>query len=290
MKLLFSKRDKLIIAAILLLLVIFIVTAQFYFLNPLKSDLKGKEQTLTSEQKQLEEAGKKNGGTTVKSTENTSELQKKLPVKPLQDQFILDLEKAETVSNSKIKSMNFTDSGQTGNANSQSNSGSGSSQQPTSQSSLGAAGQQSTSGTTLGTAGQQTSGTSSGATQPQRSSQTSTSTVNQQTGTSSAMPAGLNKLTAQLNVESPSYEDFEKFIGTLESLKRIVMVESITYTGSSEVTSLSQNIQLFSYNLTVSAFYMPELTDLQPQLPKVDYPAPANKQNPLSQFPDTQSP
>lgn len=41
-------------------------------------------------------------------TKGTRELQKKVPVKPLQEQVILDLEKAENVANSKIKSMSFT--------------------------------------------------------------------------------------------------------------------------------------------------------------------------------------
>ena len=42
---------------------------------------------------------------------------------------------------------------------------------------------------------------------------------------------GLKKLTISLSVESPTYEDLEKFIRTLESLNRIVVVESINYTG-----------------------------------------------------------
>ncbi|WP_141650897.1 hypothetical protein [Neobacillus massiliamazoniensis] len=90
-----------------------------------------------------------------------------------------------------------------------------------------------------------------------------------------------------MSIESPNYAKFEKFIGTLESLKRIVVVESISYTGGQEITSLAQSTQPLSYNLTVSAFYMPILADLTAQLPKIDAPAPANKQNPLSQFPDT---
>jgi type IV pilus assembly protein PilO len=100
----------------------------------------------------------------------------------------------------------------------------------------------------------------------------------------------MKKLTVNLSVESASYEDFEKFISTLESLKRIVVVESINYTGGPEITSLTDNINPLSYSLTISAFYMPTLADLQAQLPKIDTPAPAGKQNPLSQFSATTTP
>jgi type IV pilus assembly protein PilO len=94
----------------------------------------------------------------------------------------------------------------------------------------------------------------------------------------------LKKLTVSLSVESPSYEDLEKFIDTLESLNRIVVVESISYSGGQEITSLDQEDEPLSYSLTISAFYMPSLTDLAAELPKIDAPAPAGKDNPLSQF------
>ncbi|MCM2531505.1 hypothetical protein NDK43_02690 [Neobacillus pocheonensis] len=65
------------------------------------------------------------------------------------------------------------------------------------------------------------------------------------------------------------------------------MVENISYSGGQEITSLAQNRQPLSYSLTISTFYMPGLADLQAELPKIDTPAPANKENPLSTFSDT---
>jgi len=94
----------------------------------------------------------------------------------------------------------------------------------------------------------------------------------------------MKKLTVSLSVESPSYEKLEKFIATLESLKRIIVVESISYSGGQEITSLDQEDQPLTYSLTISAFYMPSLTDLAAELPKIDAPKPAGKDNPLSQF------
>jgi type IV pilus assembly protein PilO len=268
MKLRFSKRDSLILGIGILLLLLLFVFAQFYYLTPLKGDLARGQQTLNLEQKQLEITSQKNAANTKTSMNDTKELQQRIPVKPLEDQFILDLEKAETLSNSHIKSMSFTKdvdlNGGTNQANQQNTNGQ-----------VNAATNQN--GTKQNTA-PQNNANQNNANQNQS---------NQANKPDSAAPSGLKKLTVNLSVESPSYAQFEKFIGTLESLKRIVVVESISYTGGQEITSLAQNAQPLSYNLTVSAFYMPTLADLTAQLPKIDAPAPANKQNPLSQFPDT---
>jgi type IV pilus assembly protein PilO len=251
----FSKRNKLIVGASSLLVVLFIVIAQFYILSPLKTDLKTKQQSLASEQKLLEIAGQKKVADVKKTADDTRELQKKLPVEPLQEQLILDLEKAENLSNSKISSMGFSKDADVNTGADQTNT-------------QNANGQQNTANKTTTN---QSTATQSPATQQ----------------TTAAPTIALKKLTVSLSVESPNYEDLEKFIETLESLKRIVVVESINYSGGPEITTLAQDNPPLTYSLTISAFYMPSLADLQAQLPKIDAPAPANKDNPLSTFSDT---
>ncbi|MCQ6278263.1 hypothetical protein [Bacillus sp. EB600] len=275
MKILFSTKEKIILAAAVLILVIYIVLLQFYFLSPLKSDLKVKQQTLQTEQKLVETMQQKQTGNNETGNENTTELQKEIPVKPLQDQFILDLQQAEAVSNSQIKSMSFTDGGQAVAASAQTNTAVST---PQTQSNSNPGQTNSSNTTTL-----------------QQSEQTTTGSAQQQNAQSpnqaqSSTPSAINKLTVQLSIESPHYEDLEKFINTLEDLKRITVVEAINYTGNSEITSLDQERKSLTYTLTVAAYYVPGLTDLEKQLPKVDYPAPANKENPLSQFANTQTP
>lgn len=252
MKLRFSKRDKLIVAAGTLLLVLLIVYAQFFKLTPLKSDLGLKQQALTTEQKLLDVLSQKKVDSAKTNAEDTRVLQKKIPVEPLQDQFILDLEKAENVSNSKISSMGFSkdaDVASTDQANPENTN------------------------TAQNTTQDQNAAAQGDASQP---------AANQQAA--AAVPTGMKKLTVNLSVESPTYEDLEKFIGTLESLPRIVVVESINYAGGQEITSLDQEDAPISYTLTISAFYLPQLADLKAELPKIDAPAPAGKANPLSQF------
>lgn len=257
MKLQFSKRDKWILAAGALLLVLIILYAQFFSLSPLKSDVSAKQQSLESEQKLLETISQKNAETTSQTAEDTKELQKKLPVKPLQEQLILDLEKAESLSNSKISSMGFSKDVDVSTAAADTNA-----------------------------SNQQTSSTQATTNQSATTQTTTTQqTTNQQTA--AAQTPALKKLTVSLSVESPTYKDLEKFIETIESLQRIVVVESISYSGGQEITSLAQENQPLSFSLTISAFYMPSLTDLAAQLPKIDAPAPAGKENPLSEYPDT---
>lgn len=295
------------VAGLLLLLGLFIVLMKLFYLNPLKLNLQQQQQNLTLEQKMVTNLGKKSSRSIGTQSENTTELQKQLPVKPLQDQLILDLEKAETVSNSQIKTMSFTSGAQaeaadtqtTGNGTAANGQTTGtSSSQQANQSTNTATSQQANQSTNI-TSGQQTSGSTNTASSQQsgqsvnssagqQTGQTATNSTSQQTGTSAA--TGIRKLTVQLNVESPSYEDFEKFVETLEALKRIVTVEVIQYTGSNEITSFNQSTQPFTFSLTGSAYYMPGLTELLSQLPTTDTPEPANKANPLNRFPEIPNP
>jgi type IV pilus assembly protein PilO len=255
MKLRISKRDSLIIGIVALIVVFLIVYAQFFKLSPLKSDLEIKQQSLESEQKLLEIVSQKKVEDTKKTAEDTRELQKKLPVKPLQEQLILDLEKAENLSNSKISSMSFSKDVDVSTSSDPANAENANGQQTTEN---------------------QTAANQATPNQDTANQQTSTNQID-----------GMKKLTVSLSVESPSYEKLEKFIETLESLQRIIVVESISYSGGQEITSLDQENQPLTYSLTISAFYVPSLTDLASELPKIDAPAPAGKDNPLSQFPAT---
>jgi type IV pilus assembly protein PilO len=262
MKLRFSKRDSIIIGFVALLVVLILVYAQFFKLAPLKSDLGMKQQSLESEQKLLEIASQKKAEDTKKTSEDTKELQKKLPVEPLQEQLILDLEKAENLSNSKISSMSFSKDADVTTVADPASTETATSQQTTENQ----------------TPANQT---------PANQTPVNQGTTNQDTAAQQAAASqvnGMKKLTVSLSVESPSYEELEKFVGTLESLKRIIVVESISYSGGEEITSLAQEEKPLTYSLTFSAFYMPSLEDLAAEVPKVDAPKPAGKDNPLSQF------
>lgn len=256
----FSKRTNLILTTIIALLVLTIAYVQFFHLLPLKNELSTAQRSLESEQKLLEGLTGKTVNQPSVTLENTRVLQQKVPVKAMQDQFILDLEKAETISTSEIKSMSFSEDVQVEAAPNQDN-------------------QQNSTTTPTQPAPQANSAAGSN-TEP-AASQGSASTKPM-----ASMPSGIKKLSVVMNVESPTYQDFETFITTLESLKRIVVVEEISYSAGQETTSLESKDQPFSYSLTCSVYYMPSLEDLQSQLPSIDAPPPANKENPLTTFAD----
>jgi type IV pilus assembly protein PilO len=249
-KIRFSKGNKLSLILVFLIFVLGSISTQFFIINPLKSDLKIKSKTLETEQNLLNAIKNTENENSKDRKVNTKELQKKLPVNPLQDQFILDLEQVETVSNSQIKSMDFSNQEQQETQSDQINNG-------------------------VGNTVQQNSETTN---------ETEKQNLNNQ------LPSGVKKLTVKLTVESPGYEEFEQFIDSLEKLKRIIVVEAIEYSDGTEQISLEKMDKPFSYDLTVSTFYMPELKDLKGQGPKTETPNPAEKQNPLSQFPDVLTP
>lgn len=253
MKLYFSKQQKLILLAVFSLFIAFLVILHFFFLQSAQSELQTKQNTLKTEQKLVEVMAQKKSGAKQGMNEDTHELQLELPVKPLQEQFILGLQKVETLSNSEIKSMTFSNNDKATSQTTQTNQ----QNPPTAQST-------------------NTADSNSG---PQQN----VASGKQQA--LSTQPSGLQKMTVQLNVESPSYEDFETFIDALEGLKRLVVVENIQYTGSAEQTDINQEDGPFVYTLTVSAFYMEKLKDLEGDLPKIDTPEPAGKNNPLVQYP-----
>jgi type IV pilus assembly protein PilO len=235
----FSKNEKKIFLFGILLSILIYIFVYFNFLQPLKTNLK----SLDNQYKMAEQTYETviNQKTDVKETviENSQYLQKRLPVEPLLNQFILDLEKAETMSNSLITNMSFG----TGNEGNQSN---------------------------VYEEGQTLEQTE----------------ANTDLTTESVQPAGIEKISVNLLIQSPSYFDLEKFIDTIENLERIVTVESINFSGSSEVTSLGELQQPLNYQVSLTLYYMPGLEDLQKDLPKIDSGEPASKRNPLTQFED----
>jgi type IV pilus assembly protein PilO len=225
----FSKQQVVILLLLLVVLGAVFAGLYFYMLYPRYQQIEQLTDTVTSEKKILAaikaDAAKQRDGL----PESIVALQKKIPVKPLTEQLLLDLEKAEVVSDSTIASMSFSEGE---NAAAENNA------------------------------------SSNGASSP---------------SSSSALPDGLKKVTVQLTVQSPSYYQLERFLQTLENLDRIVSIESLSFAGNPELTSVDTKVNPLTYSLTVSAFYYPKLADLQKLLPQLDVPPPSEKDNPLTE-------
>jgi len=235
-----------------LLAVLLYVGAYFLYMNPLKSSLSLKESQLKSEQQLGLTLETRLASVNGSDFSSTAEMQKLLPVDPMIEQFVLDLEKAEVVSNSYITSIVFTD-GEQGNFNVESESN-----------------QEEGSTETVQSEDIKKKGDSAGEVQK----------------VDLRMPEGLAKTSATIGVEAANYFELEKFIETLEQLQRIVMVESIAFSGPKEMVSLSVEEEPIEMTLTVNTFYLPGLEDLKQYNPKVETPEPANKRNPFPTFGD----
>jgi type IV pilus assembly protein PilO len=244
----FSKRQ---IVILLLLFVVFgaiFAGLYFYLLYPRYQQIEQLTNTVMNEKKILEaikaDAAKQREGL----PESVVALQKKIPVKPLTEQLLLDLQKAEVVSNSLISSISFSEGE---NA---------------------AAGEEETNATT--------GKTEINATKEKTETNAAPAPVQ---SPADALPDGLKKVTVQLTVHSPTYYQLERFLQTLENLERIVSVEKLSFAGNPELISVDTEVNPLTYSLTVSAFYYPKLADLQKLLPQLDVPPPSEKDNPLTE-------
>ncbi|MBM7691926.1 type IV pilus assembly protein PilO [Peribacillus deserti] len=98
------------------------------------------------------------------------------------------------------------------------------------------------------------------------------------TAINAPLPEGVEKLTIEIHVESDTYEELSAFVQEIEKLQRLTRIENVTFTGPQEG---EENFEKLQYNLTVSAFYYPDLKDLAEELPKLDTPPAGNRTDPL---------
>jgi type IV pilus assembly protein PilO len=241
-----EKKHIMILISLIFFSILLYFGAHFLYIAPMEESLALKKSQLKTEQ-QLNKTLETRLSTASSSDFNsTMELQKTLPVDPMTEQLVLDLEKAEVVSNSYITAMEFSKDGQIVDSE-QSN------EQETTESNNAVQGTESVSEVDI---------------QPIQ------------------MPDGVSKTSVLVTVESASYFELEKFIATLEELQRIVMVESISFTGPEEILSLADEESKIKMELILNAFYLSGFDDLKSDNPKIETPAPANKRNPFPTFGD----
>lgn len=238
-------------------LIISLFAALFFFLlYPKIQQIPLKEQELSS-QEQLLSALQGNITNTNSNTFNsTVNLQKMVPVKPLSQQLLLDIEKAEVVSGSFVANMAFDIDGEVTDLSSKEE------------------------------------GTEEETTPLEDRIEEDLDPEKAEVGElkeTIPLPTGVKKITVTLNVESPSYFELEEFIKILESSERITVIESIDFTAGEEIIDYEQTDKPLNYQVVLSAFYMPTLTDLIDSLPKMETPEPAEKKNPFSKFGDVSS-
>jgi type IV pilus assembly protein PilO len=248
------------------------VYGYFGVLSPLHQKIESVDAEMQQQKTSLDHAEAPMAVATQDS-ENTFALQEEVPVRPLVDQLMLQFEKAEVLSDSLILTMDFSD----GEASEDEEEVAAEEE------------------TAEETASEQTN---KGENTEQESTDTSTESIEQnvsneddsvepsKTTTPPApevLPDGVKKITAEMSVVSKDYEGILKFIKTVEELKRVIVVEAITFTGMDELEIASADAvkNQLKYEITISAYYLPELTDYLKDLPRGEFPAPNGKENPL---------
>ncbi|WP_246940856.1 LysM peptidoglycan-binding domain-containing protein [Bacillus pinisoli] len=214
--------------------------------------------SLQVEEQQVQQLQKKIEAVEEQTLSSTILLQEKLPVDPLVEQLILDLEKAETISDSFISSMSFSD-------------GTFSVENTLEQY------QQ------FLEKDQARSERSESLTEDKEESQEeSTTEQSEQTKEETALTTlGLEQVEVTLNVESPTFFEMKEFLKQIELLPRIVRVKALTFAGIPELTSEDQTINTLKYTVVISTYYFPGLEDLKDELPPLETPEPSKKKNPF---------
>lgn len=103
----FNKKQAATILSVFIITALILLFLYFKYYQPAVQQLEMKKTELHSDEKGLAMLQQKVNQMGEKTFESTIALQKKVPVKPLTDQLLLQLDKAETVSGSTIKSINF---------------------------------------------------------------------------------------------------------------------------------------------------------------------------------------
>lgn len=217
----------------------------FGILSPLHQKVETVSLEIKQQQTFLGKTNKPSDKSTPVFSENTFSLQEEVPVRPLIDQLILQFEKAEVLSDSLILSMDFSDT----HLSNDSEEGPDDPLQKAGEMLLDEI----------------------------NSSGTKEST------TPEPLPEGVQKVKVEMSVVSKNYEGLLKFLSTIEDLKRITVIEAITFSSLDEIEQASSEVNpdQLTYEVTIAAYYFPELTELLKDLPKGEFPAPSGKENPF---------
>lgn len=245
-----SKKQMIVMIIVILLMFLLVLRAYFSFIWPLNKEILGKRSELKAVNVDLVLAEKEIKQFSEQMVIGTTELQKKVPVKRLLDQLLLDIEKAEIISDTRITELklNGTNIDEEVEFNTDKNE----------------------TDTTENTSNETEN------TKPEKSSNVS----------EEKLPNGIKRISFSLKGEANTYFEMESFITSLESLKRIVKVDALKFTGVEEIFSVDQEEQSVEFELTIAGYYFPKLEDLRDELPPLDTPESANKKNPLSSFSD----
>ncbi|MRX71430.1 hypothetical protein GJU40_04485 [Bacillus lacus] len=233
-----------------ILLSVILAGYYFFFLTGIEREIESASSLLAAEKQLLESVAQNSEGQMI-NKQTAAELQKRIPVDPFEEQFLLELEKAEIISNTFITNLAFSESVFE-------------IQPPEAEAAVS-------------TESEQENAASSENGEVTEEAEASG-------GEAAFLPAGLEMLSVQANVTAANYYDMQQFLISLEKMQRIVQIEDLTITGQPEITSLEQDIGDYEFSVSLNSFYMPGLTELKNSLPGISAPVSSNKHNPFQNY------
>lgn len=91
----------------------------------------------------------------------------------------------------------------------------------------------------------------------------------------------LKEVETTVAFTAENYNEITDFISEIEEMKRILVIESINFGANPEVREVVEETERLQVTLSFAAYYRPDLIALEDTVPKIDAPAPADKQDPL---------
>ncbi|TLS39238.1 GspMb/PilO family protein [Pseudalkalibacillus caeni] len=252
-----SRRAFLLYGGVLVVILLF-VFAYLTFIAPMNAKLETVQKQLEMEKKLLSAVEKKQPEEINPDIQSSRGLQQRVPVAPLSDQLLLSFERAEVLSDTTILTMTFGDE----------------TLDPENLSVI-----------ELEAEGEQEQQGQQSIEDGETGSNDETENIDPaQPEDKSSLPQGINRIKVNMSVRTSSYENMHAFISTLENNERILKVDNISFSGKHELDEMSEDDKKeLLFTIQISAFYVTGLDELKDELPYVQYPEGADKENPFYQ-------
>ncbi len=237
-------KQKWVFIIINLVLVISLVATYFYFFPTIKREVEAASEQLAFEKRMLQSV-EENASMPQEEEEvfDMKEFQRLVPVQPLVDQFIFDLEKAEVFSDSFITTYTFTTD--------------------------------SFSGTDLEMPIEEDNGENEQTEEADNTPQTNDAPI------SDAVERVTVNLSV-MSPDYDSLVEFLHRIERIDRITKIDNISFGGRPTVEKYRDIEENDGSLEYTIQISTFYLPELTQYIEDLPVIIYPSPSKKENPFT--------
>ena len=266
-----SKKQILLLFLAIVLVAAFIFGGYYLYLKPLNDKLERKQTELEMATQQLTIIDNQFRSIDDETSLSTMNLQRQVPVDRMLEQVMLTFEKAEILSDVTIKEirMNSNATGET-------------IEQPQEQVQNKHETEQQNAGEQGTDEEQQNEGEQTDGEEVENKPTTILDDSNEPSKPI-ILPQGMMKIEITISGDADTFFEFENFVKDLQVSQRIIKVDQVSLQGKDEIKDIKDidNQEDLHFELTVSTFYFPKLTDLKNEIPPLDSPNGADKKNPL---------